>query len=113
MGVQLGQKLGQYVDGSQLKSLFALLLCCVAVAIAYDSFLRNKTEFNATQVIKTDLSALAEFSLKFNNEAPFLYGALAILLAISLGALTAWARKIISDLRKTKPKKEEVKFPAK
>jgi hypothetical protein len=113
VGVQLGQKLGQYVDGSQLKSLFALLLCCVAVAIAYDSFLRNKTEFNATQVIKTDLSALAEFSLKFNNEAPFLYGALAILLAISLGALTAWARKIISDLRKTKPKKEEVKFPAK
>ena len=113
VGVQLGQKLGQYVDGSQLKSLFALLLCCVAVAIAYDSFLRNKTEFNATQVIKTDLNALAEFSLKFNNEAPFLYGALAILLAISLGALTAWARKIISDLRKTKPKKEEVKFPAK
>ncbi len=113
VGVQLGQKLGQYVDGSQLKSLFALLLCCVAVAIAYDSFLRNKTEFNLTQVIKTDLNALAEFSLKFNNEAPFLYGALAILLAISLGALTAWARKIISDLRKTKPKKEEVKFPAK
>ena len=113
MGVQLGQKLGQYVDGTQLKSLFALLLCCVAVAIAYDSFLRDKSNYNGTQVIKTDLNTLAEFSLKFNNEAPFLYGALAILLAISLGALTAWARKIVSDLRKNKPKTQEVKFPVK
>ena len=113
VGVQLGQKLGQYLDSSHLKSLFAILLCSVAVAIAYDSFLRDKTDFNGTQVVKPDLNALAEFSLKFNSEAPFLYGALAILLAIALGALTAWARKIISDLRKNKPKTEEVKFPTK
>lgn len=114
VGVQLGQKLGQYVDGTQLKSLFALLLCSVAIAIAYDSFLRDKTDFNETEVIKADLNILAEFSLKFNNEAPFLYGALAILLAISFGALAAWARKIISDLRKNKTKKvEEIKFPSK
>ena len=112
VGVQLGQKLGQYVDGTQLKSLFAILLCTVAVAIAYDSFFREKMKFNENQMVKSDLNALAEFSLKFNNEAPFLYGALAILLAISLGALTAWARKIGSDLRKNKPK-EEVKFPTK
>ena len=113
VGVQLGQKLGQYLNSSHLKSLFALLLCAVAVAIAYDSFLRDKVDFNGTQVVKSDLNTLAEFSLKFNNEAPFLYGALAILLAILLGALTAWARKIVSDLRKIKPKKEEVKFPTK
>jgi hypothetical protein len=113
VGVQLGQKLGQYLDSSHLKSLFALLLCTVAVAIAYDSFLRDKPEFNVIQVVKSDLNALAAFSLKFNNEAPFLYGALAILLAIFLGALTAWGRKIVSDLRKNKPKKEEVKFPTK
>jgi uncharacterized protein len=113
VGVQLGQKLGQYLDSSHLKSLFALLLCSVAVAIAYDSFLRDKIEFGEKQIVKTDLSALAEFSLKFNNDAPFLYGALAILLAISLGAITAWVRKIISDMRKNKPKVEEVKFPSK
>ena len=75
--------------------------------------MRDKTEFNGTQTIKSDLNTLAEFSLKFNNEAPFLYGALAILLAIFLGALTAWARKIVSDLRKIKPKTEEVKFATK
>jgi len=113
VGVQLGQKLGQYLDSSHLKSLFAILLCSVAVAIAYDSFLRDKTDFNVTQVVKPDLNALAEFSLKFNSEAPFLYGALAILLAIFLGAATAWIRKIISEIRKIKPKVEEVKFPTK
>ena len=113
IGVQLGQKLGQYLDSSHLKSLFAALLCVVAVAIAYDSFFREKTKFNGNKIIKTDLNALADFSLKFNNEAPFLYGALAILLAISLGALAAWMRKIISDLRKVKPRAEEVKFPTK
>ena len=102
IGVQFGQKLGQYLDGTHLKSLFALLLCFVAVAIAYDSFFRDKTEFVATQVAKSDLNTLAEFSLSFNNEAPFLYGALAIILAISLGGLTALTRKIISDFRNKK-----------
>jgi uncharacterized membrane protein YfcA len=102
IGVQLGQKAGQYLDSTHLKSLFALLLCLVAVAIAYDSFFRDKNEFIATQVAKSDLSKLAEFSLKFNNEAPFLYGSLAILLAITLGGLSAWARKIISGMRKKK-----------
>ena len=113
VGVQLGQKLGQYLDSDHLKSLFALLLCSVAVAIAYDSFLRDKTELNTTQTIESKLSPLAEFSLKFNNEAPFLYGALAILLAIFLGALASWVRKIFSDVRKNKPKTEDVKFPVK
>ena len=70
-------------------------------------------ELNTTQTIESKLSPLAEFSLKFNNEAPFLYGALAILLAIFLGALASWVRKIFSDMRKNKPKTEDVKFPVK
>ena len=47
------------------------------------------------------------------NDALFYMVLLQLLLAISLGALTAWvARKIISDLRK-KNQKKEVKFPVK
>ena len=38
IGVQVGQKVGQYLDSSHLKTLFAMLLCAVAVAIAYDTF---------------------------------------------------------------------------
>ena len=113
VGVQLGQKLGQYLEANQLKSLFAVLLISVAVAIAYDSFFREQSQLiNTEKVIQTDLSKYAEFSVKLSNEMPFLYGAFAIITAISLGIFAAWLRKILSDLRKKKPK-EEIKFPVK
>ena len=113
VGVQLGQKLGQYLDSNQLKSLFALLLCSVSIAIGYDTFFRNQSKLiNEQQVTNTDLNKYAEFSLKLSNDFPFLYGAFAIILAIALGILAAWMRKLISDFRKQKPK-EEVKFPVK
>ena len=113
VGVQLGQKLGQYLEANQLKSLFAVLLISVAVAIAYDSFFREQSQLiNTKQVVQTDLSQYAEFSVKLSNEMPFLYGAFAIIAAIALGVLAAFLRKILSDFRKRKPK-EEVKFPVK
>ena len=113
VGVQLGQKLGQYLEANQLKSLFAALLISVAIAIGYDSFFKESVQLiNKQKIIQTDLNKYAEFSLKLSNEMPFLYGAFAIIAAISLGILAAVARKIISDLRRKKPK-EEVKFPVK
>ena len=124
IGVQLGQKLGQFLDSTELKSLFAMLLLSVSIAIGYDSFFRDKSNIiNGTKATNTDLNSLAEFTLKFSNDVPFLYGALAILLAISLGALSAFARKILSPVirkllsdfkNKNQPKdKEEIKFPEK
>ena len=123
VGVQLGQKLGQFLDSTELKSLFAMLLISVAIAIGYDSFFRDKTiESSNAKIVNTDLNILADFILKFSNDAPFLYGALAIILAVSLGALAALARKILSpiarrllsDFRKKDQKKEaDVKFPEK
>ncbi len=123
VGVQLGQKLGQFLDSTELKSLFAMLLLSVSIAIGYDSFFREKSNMtNGNQIIKTDLNALAEFTVKFSNDVPFLYGSLAILLAIFLGALAAFARKILSPIirkllsdfrKKEDPKKEEIKFPEK
>ncbi len=123
VGVQLGQKLGQFLDSTELKSLFAMLLLSVSIAIGYDSFFRDKSNTtNGIQTIETDLNILAEFTVKFSNDAPFLYGTLAILLAVSLGALAAFARKILSPIvrkllsdfrKKEEPKKEEIKFPEK
>ena len=120
VGVQLGQKLGQFLDSTELKSLFAMLLLSVSIAIGYDSFFRDKSNINnGDQIINTDLNSLAEFTVKFSNDVPFLYGTLAILLAISLGALAAFARKILSPIirkllsdfkKKEEPKKEEIKF---
>ena len=123
VGVQLGQKLGQFLDSTELKSLFAMLLLSVSIAIGYDSFFRDKSNIsNGNQTINPDLNALAEFTVEFSNDVPFLYGSLAILLAISLGALAAVARKILSPVirkllsdfrKKEEPKKEEIKFPEK
>ena len=99
------------------------MLCSVAIAIAYDSFFRDKSnESINNQVVNTDLNFFAEFTLNLSNESPLLYGAFAIILAIALGALAAWMRKILSpaikkllsDFRnKNQQKKEEVKFPEK
>ncbi len=123
VGVQIGQKVGQFLDSTELKSLFAMLLLSVSIAIGYDSFFRDKTNIsNGVQVTKSDLNFLAEFTVNFSNEAPFLYGALAIILAVSLGTLAAVARKILSPIikrllsdfrKKDQPKKEEIKFPEK
>ena len=100
-----------------------MLLCSVAIAIAYDSFFRDKTNDKINnQIVNSDLNFFAEFTLKFSNESPLLYGAFAIILAIALGALAAWMRKIVSPIikkmlsefrNKNQPKKEEVKFPEK
>ena len=114
VGVQLGQKLGQYIKGADLKSLFALLLCAVSIAIAYDNFFREESKLvNENQVVNNDLSAFAEFTLKLSNDFPFLYGAFAIILAIVLGVAASVIRKILSDFRKKPKVKEEVKFPVK
>ena len=123
VGVQLGQKLGQFLDSTELKSLFAMLLLSVSIAIGYNSFFRDKDNLtNENQIVKTDLNLLAEFTVNFANDVPFLYGTLAIFLAISLGALAAFARKILSPIikkfyidfrKKEQPKKEEIKFPEK
>ena len=90
-----------------------MLLTTVAIAIAYDSFFREKIDFNGSKVLAPELNSLAEFIVRVSNDAPFLYGAFAIILAVALGALMAWFRKIIHDLRYKKPKQEEVKFPVK
>ncbi len=123
VGVQLGQKVGQFLDSAELKSLFAMLLLCVAVAIGYDSFFRDTADsFNGSKVIKTDLSSFAEFTIKMSDELPILYGAFSIILAISLGVLAAAGRKFVSPIarkllseykKKDIKQKEEVKFPEK
>ena len=123
VGVQIGQKVGQFLDSTELKSLFAMLLLSVSIAIGYDSFFRDKAEtFDGSKVIKTDLSAFAEFTIKMSDELPILYGAFSIILAITLGVLAAAGRKFVSPIarkllseykKKDIKQKEEVKFPEK
>ena len=101
LGVQIGQKLGEKVDSSEFKTILAVLLLLVGIAIAYDAFFAEKsvkviTESNGSKL----LSPFAKFIKNISINAPILYGIFSISLALILGVGAAIVRKIISDLRK-------------
>tara|TARA_B100002052_G_C15848271_1_gene583684 strand:+ start:244 stop:1341 length:1098 start_codon:yes stop_codon:yes gene_type:complete len=100
-GVQVGQKVGQYLDSSHLKTLFAMLLCVVAIAIAYDTFFSDTPKRALeNEIVNVDLlNAFSRFILKFADEAPLLYGSFAIILAISMGCLGAAIRQFLSKYK--------------
>ena len=105
LGVQIGQKLGEKVDSSQFKTILAVLLLLVGIAIAYDAFfaeksLRIMSESNGVQ----SLSPFAKFIKDISINVPILYGIFSITLALILGVGAAIVRKIFSDLRKQNKK---------
>jgi hypothetical protein len=100
VGVQVGQKLGESVDSAGLKTLLAVLLLLVGIAIAYDTFF---VEHIVTQAVKIDvnnLNPLSMFIKKLSNEMPILYGLFSILFALILGVGAAFIRRFFSNLRK-------------
>ena len=101
IGVQVGQKVGQYLESSELKSLLALLLLSVGFAMAYDAFFRNGSEsLISKKNINTSLNDFSEFILNLSNDFPIVYGLLSIILAITLGVLASFVRKLLSDYKK-------------
>ena len=100
IGVQWGQKLGEFIDSTQLKTLLAILLLVVGIAIAYDSFF---VEHEAVELInngKANLNPLSTFIKKLSVEVPVLYGLFSIVFAILLGVAAAFIRKFLSNVRK-------------
>ena len=101
IGVQVGQKVGQYLDSSHLKTLFAMLLCAVAIAIAYDTFFYEGVRLiKDTNIIKIEnLNFFSKFIFKLSTESPLLYGSLAIISAIILGVIGAGCRQLLSNYK--------------
>ena len=100
IGVQVGQKLGESVDSTGLKTLLALLLLIVGIAIAYDTFFAEHTTQEITKINTNDLNKLSMFIKKLSVEVPTLYGLFSIVFAISLGVAAAFIRRFFSNLRK-------------
>ena len=103
LGVQVGQKIGEKFDSSQFKTILAILLLLVGIAIAYDAFFAEKTirivsDKNGTK----SLSTFAKFIKDISINVPILYGIFSIGLALVLGVGSAIIRKIFSDARKKK-----------
>ena len=98
IGVQVGQKIGQYLDSSHLKTLFAMLLCAVAVAIAYDTFFYDGVrQLEKSEIVNMEnLNFFSKFISKLSENNPLLYGSFAIIIAITLGTFGAGARRLLS-----------------
>ncbi len=102
LGVQVGQKLSEKVDSTQFKTILAVLLLLVGIAIAYDAFFVEKSirlvsENNGTQV----LSPFAKFIKDISVNVPIIYGMISIILALVLGVGAAIIRRFFSNLRKS------------
>ena len=101
LGVQVGQKIGEKFDSSQFKTILAILLLVVGIAIAYDAFFAEKTIRIVSEKdgVKS-LSTFAKFIKDISINVPVLYGIFSIGLALVLGVGAAIIRKIISDARR-------------
>ncbi len=97
-GVHMGQKIGQRLRGSELKTLLALLLLSVGVLMAYDTFFRNGT---ASLKIPTDkIVEISEFGNTIFNLAakyPIVYGVSSIFIALVAGVTVSFIRRQISN----------------
>jgi uncharacterized protein len=100
IGVQCGQKLGESVDSTGLKTLLAVLLLVVGIAIAYDTFFAEHTVQEITKIDKNDLNPLSMFIKRISVEVPILYGLFSIVFAVILGVAAAFIRRFFSNLRK-------------
>ena len=100
LGVQIGQKLGEFVDSSELKALLAILLLLVGIAIAYNSFfvedLAKEVAYNGTK----NLGLFSIFIRDLSKDFPIQYGIISIIFAIVLGVAAAFIRRFFSNLRK-------------
>ncbi len=100
LGVQIGQKLGEKVDSSEFKTILAILLLLVGIAIAYDTFFAEEVVKQTVENGTKTLGPIAQFVRKLSIEVPFLYAMFSIVLALVLGIGAASLRRFFSNLRK-------------
>ena len=96
-GVHMGQKIGQRLRGSELKTLLALLLLSVGVLMAYDTFFRNGTA--SLKIPTNKIVEISEFgNTVFNLAAkyPIVYGVSSIFIALVAGVTVSFIRRQIS-----------------
>ena len=100
LGVQFGQKIGEKFDSSEFKTILAILLLIVGIAIAYETFFVEETVKEITDNGVKNLGPIAQFVRDFSIDQPLFYGMSSIVLALILGVGAAVIRKFFSNLRK-------------
>jgi len=100
IGVQAGQKIGESIDSTELKTLLAVLLLAVGIAIAYDSFFAVHEVKEIIDNGAKNLGPFSNFIKNISKDFPIQYGVISIILAIVLGIAGAFIRRFFSNLRK-------------
>jgi len=100
IGVQCGQKFSESIDSTALKTLLAILLLLVGIAIAYDTFFATETIVETVKIDINNLNPLSMFIKRLSIEVPVLYGLFSIVVALILGVAAAFIRRFFSNLRK-------------
>ena len=97
MGVHSGQKIGQKLKGSELKTLLALLMISVGLLMAYETFFKT-----GSASIRFPTNTVAEISnfgntiFNLSDKHPILYGISSIFIALAAGVLVSYIRRQIS-----------------
>ena len=96
IGVQFGQKIGEKVDSSEFKTILAILLLLVGIAIAYDTFIKDDIVVETVVNGNSSLGNIAQFILDYSKDLPVFYGLTSVVLAVVLGIGAAILRNFIS-----------------
>ena len=99
-GVHTGQKIGQRLQGSELKTLLALLMISVGLLMAYDTFFRNGTP--AIKIPTDEVVEISEFGntiFNLSTNYPIVYGISSIFLALVAGVAISFIRRQVSRWR--------------
>ena len=104
IGVQVGQKLGEKIDSSEFKTILAILILAVGIAIAYETFLKEES-LETLNTVNTSLGAFGQFILDYSKDLPTFYGLTSVVLAVILGIAAAVIRRLISNWNKRRIEK--------
>ena len=100
LGVQIGQKIGEFIDSSELKTLLAILLLAVGIAIAYESFFVIHDPIQVINKGTKNLGPFSNFIKNLSENFSIIYGIISIIFAVVLGISAAFIRRFFSNLRK-------------
>ena len=96
-GVHSGQKIGQRLQGSELKTLLAIFMLLVGLFMAYDTFFRNGTpSINIPTDRIVEISEFGNTIYNLSMKYPIVYGLSSIFLALVAGVAVSLIRRQVS-----------------
>jgi len=100
IGVQAGQKIGEKIDSSQFKTILAILILAVGIAIAYETFIKQEETIKVVSNGANSLGTLGQFILDYSKDLPTFYGLTSVVMAVVLGIAAAIIRRLVSNWNK-------------